>query len=139
MLTLAAATQSAVFAAPFALVAAAIAEWQSLRGLLYYVIVGLAISAGGFAAIYAGEPPGPATIVNSYAASAYAVAGLVGGIIYWLLAGRFAGEVIEEDEYAAMPAEPQQKLNRPAAATPPRPIPAAPPPSSTPAVPPRKA
>jgi len=94
-LTLAAATQSAVFAAPFALVAAAIAEWQSLRGMTYYAFVGLAISAGGFLSLWAGEQ---FTTESYYAMAAYGASGLFGGIAYWLLAGQWAGEPPYEDE-----------------------------------------
>ena len=136
ILSLAAATQSAVFAAPFALVAAAIAEWQGLRSLLYYLTIGLAISAGGFVALYAAEIENQPSIVNSYAMTAYGLSGLVGGLVYWLLAGRFAGDSSYEDDLApptmssTMPPKPAV---RPAAAVPPSPrpgsTPAAPPPS----------
>jgi hypothetical protein len=60
VLSLLAATHSAIFAFPFALIAIAVAEWQAVRSWLYYVIVGLTI-------------------------------GFVGGLAYWLFAGRLAG------------------------------------------------
>lgn len=87
-----AATHSAVFAAPFALIGAAIGEWQSLRSLSYYAIVGLAIALAGFLAVYQSEPQGAASIVNSYAMAAYGFSGLIGGIAYWLISGRYAGD-----------------------------------------------
>lgn len=90
-LTLFAATQTAVFAAPFALIAATIGEWQSIRGWTYYVITGIAIAAAGFAALYSSENVGQPTIVNRYALLAYFSAGIVGGFVYWLFAGRGAG------------------------------------------------
>jgi hypothetical protein len=92
-----AATHSAVFAAPFALIGAAIGEWQSLRSLSYYAIVGLAIAIGGFLAVYQSEPQGAASIVNSYAMAAYGVSGLLAGIAYWLIAGRHAGDDVIGD------------------------------------------
>lgn len=140
MLSLAAATQSAMFAAPFALVAAAVAEWQGLRGILYYALIGLAISAGGFVALFASEVDSHATIINSYASAAYAVSGLLGGIAYWLVAGRYAGEPQVEDD-PALPSTltPPPKINRPAAAMPSvRPGPTGPTTSTTPAVPQRR-
>jgi hypothetical protein len=92
-----AATHSAVFSAPFALVAAAIGEWQSIRSWVYYALAGLAIAIAGFIAIHFGESAGPNTIVNQYAILAFLCAGVVGGWIYWLFSGRFAGDPIEAE------------------------------------------
>jgi hypothetical protein len=86
------ATHSAVFSAPFALVAAAIGEWQSIRGIVFYVLSGIAIAVAGFIALFSGEAAGPRSIVNQYAVFAYLSAGLAGGLVYWLCAGRFAGD-----------------------------------------------
>lgn len=120
------ATHSAVFAAPFAFLAAAISEWQAIRGFFFHTLVGLGIALAGFAAQYFGEAPGAASIFNTYAMEAYGATGLVGGFIYWLFAGRRAGH--DDDIY------------QPAIQPPTRPkTPAAPPPSSssgtTPAIP----
>lgn len=90
------ATHSGVFAAPFALVAAAIGEWQSIRNWFYYTLSGIAIAVAGFIALYSGEATGQATIVNSYALAAYLCAGLVGGLVYWLIAGRLSGEPLDQ-------------------------------------------
>ena len=92
-----AATHSAVFSAPFALVAAAIGEWQSIRSWVYYALAGIAIALAGFIALYSGETTGPNSIVNQYATLAYLAAGLVGGWVYWLLSGRYAGDAIEAE------------------------------------------
>lgn len=89
------ATHSGVFAAPFALVAAAIGEWQSIRNWVYYTLSGIAIAVAGFIALYSGESTGQATIVNSYALAAYLCAGVAGGLVYWLIAGRLSGEPLE--------------------------------------------
>lgn len=87
-----AATHSAVFSAPFALVAAAIGEWQAIRSWVYYALAGTAISIAGFIALYSGETSTTNSIVNQYAAIAYLCSGLVGGWVYWLFSGRYAGE-----------------------------------------------
>jgi len=50
LLTLAAATHSAVFAAPFALIGAVFGEWQRVGGWLYYVLVAIVIAGIGFTA-----------------------------------------------------------------------------------------
>lgn len=86
------ATHAAVFSAPFALVAAAIGEWLSARSALYYVVVGLIVAMVGFLAQYHGETAGDPTIANTYATMAYVTTGIVAGLVYWLLAGRRAGE-----------------------------------------------
>lgn len=84
LLILLAATQSAVFAAPFALLAAVVAAWLPTRSRLYFIAAGLAIGLGGFFAQHVGES-GPSTILNRYALTAYAVSGLAAGLVYWLV------------------------------------------------------
>ncbi len=86
-----AAVISAIFAAPFALVAAAVSEWRRLRSLTYYALSGLGIALIGFLAHYSAEAQGAPTIVNNYALTAFLTAGFVGGLTYWLLHGRHAG------------------------------------------------
>lgn len=86
-----AATYIAFFALPFALIVAAIGEWFSLRGMVYYIVAGLAIATAGFLAQQASETPGQTTIVNAFAIQAFVLTGLVAGLVYWLLAGRYAG------------------------------------------------
>lgn len=85
LLMLLAATQSAVFAAPFAFLAAAVAAWQPIRSALFFAACGIAIALAGFFAQYAAEA-GPNTILNRYAFAAYAASGLAGGLVYWLIA-----------------------------------------------------
>jgi hypothetical protein len=101
--TLLAATHSAVFSAPFALVAAAIGEWQTIRSWVYYALAGTAISIAGLMALFSGEVTGPNSIVNQYAVIAFLASGLAGGWVYWLFSGRFAGDdaVAEEELRAA--------------------------------------
>jgi hypothetical protein len=81
----------AVFALPFALIAAALGEWFGWRGLVYYVLAGLAVAATGLLTQQAAELPGQATIANAYAIQAFLVAAILAGCVYWLLAGRAAG------------------------------------------------
>ena len=92
LLALAAATHSAVFAAPFALIAAVFAEWQRIGSWLYYTLVGVGIAAVGFAAQSWTESggQGEGSILNSYAVTAFIVTGFVAGVVYWLVAGRSA-------------------------------------------------
>jgi len=90
LLSLAAGTYSAVFAAPFALIGAGFGECQRIGSWLYYVLVGIAIAGVGFLAQFWTEATGEASIVNSYAVTAFIVTGFVAGIVYWLFAGRYA-------------------------------------------------
>ncbi len=90
-LVLRAATQSAIFSAGFAGFAIFIAEWQQLRDWLYYAIIGGLIALGGFLAQYASENAAEPTIWNNYALAAFMTSGGVGGLIYWMFAGRHAG------------------------------------------------
>jgi drug/metabolite transporter (DMT)-like permease len=85
------ATHSAMFAAPFALIAAAIGEWQGIRNWSYYALAGVAIAVAGFLAQYQGEDVTQPTIVNNYALTAFLTSGFIGGIVYWLFSGRDAG------------------------------------------------
>ena len=90
LLSLAAGTHSAVFAAPFALIGAGFGEWQRIGSWLYYVLVAIAIAGVGFLAQFWTEATGEASIVNSYAVTAFIVTGFVAGIVYWLFSGRYA-------------------------------------------------
>src|SRR5262245_7254434 len=88
-LALIAATQAALFSAPFAALAIGISEWQGIRAPLAYAAVGAAIGASGFL-VQAAAETGAATILNGYALSAYLAAGIAGGLVYWAISGRKA-------------------------------------------------
>ena len=90
-LALLAATHSAIFALPFALIAISIAEWQAIRSWLYYTIAGILIALGGFYAEYLAEVAGQPTIVNDYAVRTFLTVGFFGGLAYWLVSGCRAG------------------------------------------------
>jgi hypothetical protein len=90
-LSLLAATHSAIFAFPFAFIAIALAEWRCIRSWVYYAIVGILIALGGFGAEYLNEVGGQPSIVNAYAMRAFLAVGFLGGVAYWLAAGRRGG------------------------------------------------
>jgi hypothetical protein len=90
-LTLLTAIDSARFAALFALIASSTAEWWGIRGWIYYAVAGIATATAGFTAQNASASGGQPALVNNYVLTAYLTAGFVGGIVYWLFAGRLAG------------------------------------------------
>jgi len=85
LLVLLAATQSAVFSAPFAILAAVVARAQAIRSVVYFAAIGVAIALAGFFAQYVGEA-GPQTILNRYALAAYVASGITAGLAYWYVA-----------------------------------------------------
>lgn len=109
VLSLLAATHSAIFALPFALIAIGIAELSRVRSWIYYVLVGIVIALGGFAAEYLNEVPGQPSIFNNYALGAFLAVGVLSGLAYWLVAGRRAGGKrgdVPPPPAAAHPADP---------------------------------
>lgn len=84
-----AATQSAIFAAPFAVIAVGLSEALSWRRLVTYLAIGVLIGLSGYVTVLAGEGPGP-TLLNDHAFWAFAVSGLAAGAVYWLVAARRA-------------------------------------------------
>ena len=111
-LALLAATHSAIFGAAFALIAAGIAEWLSIRSIGYFLFAGTAIALLGFMAQYASEVYGQPTILNNYALQAYLTAGFFAGLAYWLAAGHRAGEHGGDDDYerSGRSEEPRQRI-----------------------------
>ncbi len=93
LLWLAATTQGVIFSAVFALVAVIIAEWLGKRDWIYYASTGILISVLGFLAQWASEPTGQgwSVVDSSYPLVAFLATGFVGGFVYWMWAGRFAG------------------------------------------------
>lgn len=89
-LVLLTATHQALFVLPLALIAAVVTEVNRIRGWLTYAILGVVIAVAGFYLQYTSEG-GVRTIVNPYAAQAYIIEGGLAGLVYWLIAGRFAG------------------------------------------------
>lgn len=91
-LTLRAASHCALFAASFALLTAAFGEWNGIRNWPFYALAGVVIALLGLAAQYSSEDISSPTIVNNYAITAFVTSGFIGGFIYWLFAGRDAGD-----------------------------------------------
>ena len=116
LLSLAAATHSAVFAAPFALIGAGFGEWHRIGSWMYYVLIAIAIATVGFLAQYWTEAQGAASIANNYAVTAFLVTGFVAGFVYWLFAGRFARGRNPEPEIVPPP-KPAAASNGPSAQT----------------------
>lgn len=104
-LALLTATHAGIFASVFALLTIIVGEWQRICGSHYYALAGLAIAGAGFFAQYSSEAAGEATIFNPYALAAFLASGVVGGIVYWLFAGRYAGGRRRENEFQS-PREP---------------------------------
>ncbi len=86
-LALLAAVQSAVFAAPFALLAAGLASRLTIRSRLYFAAAGVAIALAGFFVQSLRETGVEAALsLNRYALAAYAASGLAAGLAYRLVA-----------------------------------------------------
>ena len=89
-LTLLTATSQSLFSVPLSLIAITVAEINRWRGWLTYAVLGILVALAGYCVQYVGEGE-LRTILNTYAAQAYAIEGLVAGLVYWLISGRFAG------------------------------------------------
>ncbi len=85
------AAQAALFAAPFGLFVALIGEWKGNRNWVFYALAGLLMALLGFLAQHSTEQVGQPTIVNNYALTAFITSGFIGGLVYWLFSGRWAG------------------------------------------------
>lgn len=77
------------------LVAAALTEGIKVRGLLAYLVVGCAIGFVRELPIGAFMVGGSVLSVDTEAAQLSVAAGAVGGLVYWLIAGRSAGRWLE--------------------------------------------
>jgi hypothetical protein len=84
------ATHQAFFVVPLAVIAVVLAEINRLRSWLAYALIGAVIAGAGFYLQFVSESA-IRTIINPYAGQAYAIEGIAAGLVYWLLAGRFAG------------------------------------------------
>ena len=84
-------------------------RYSRVRSWIYYVLIGIAIALGGFAAEYLNEVPGQPSIFNNYALGAFIAVGILSGLAYWLVAGRRAGGNrgdVPPPSAAAPPADP---------------------------------
>jgi hypothetical protein len=96
LLASALAAWAGAFACIPALVAILMAEAFGWRSLLFYLLAGGAIGLG-YAWTF--KPPDAAS-ASSAGPELYLAAGLVGGLVYWLLAGRSARLTIAKSESA---------------------------------------
>ena len=80
-----------LFTAPLAFVVVTLGELMIRRAWSYYALSGILMAGiGVFAQRTAGQIGQP-TIANNYALTAFLASGFVGGLVYWIIAGRFAG------------------------------------------------
>jgi hypothetical protein len=82
---------SFIFAAPLVLLIGIFGEVLRVRSFAFYLLAGIFVALAGFAALYSNEGPTDPTLANSYAIATYLTTGFVGGLVYWLVSGRFAG------------------------------------------------
>lgn len=93
-LALPVATHTAIFAAPFALVAIALGEWMKSHNWTYYGIAGIVIAAIGFVSQLQSESAAQdwSVLTSNYPAIAFLTTGFVAGFTYWVFSGRFVGQ-----------------------------------------------
>lgn len=93
LLTFPIATHMALFSSVMALAAIAFSELRSIREWIYYALGGIIMSMLGFFAQVSSESQGQTWSIsaNNYPLLAFITSGFVGGVVYWLYAGRHAG------------------------------------------------
>lgn len=82
---------SGIFGAPFALIALMVAEWRCFRGPIYYAATGFGMAMLGFLAQISGHGFAQPMMVLLYVLTAFTLAGVSAGLVYWLVSGRKAG------------------------------------------------
>lgn len=100
------ATALGIFAAPLALVAIGVSEWQGIRAQGYYLLVAVAIALLGFFVQQSTETAGDLTIMNKFALAAFLTTGFSSGTVYWLVSGRRAGGGRADVEYVTVQTQP---------------------------------
>jgi hypothetical protein len=65
-------------------------EVRKIAGWTFYALVGLGTALLGFFLQHASESRGEPSIFQAYALFAFLVAGLLGGLVYWVSSGRYA-------------------------------------------------
>jgi hypothetical protein len=82
---------SAIFGAPFSIIALAVAEWRRLKSPIYYAAAGFGIAMLGFLTQITGHGFTQPLPVTLYLLAAFTCTGVAAGTAYWLVAGRLAG------------------------------------------------
>ncbi|MYZ49344.1 hypothetical protein [Propylenella binzhouense] len=95
LLTLGVAAAAAVVAALPAFVAILAAEILAIRSVLFYLLLGGSIGIGGGLFLHA-----PDGVLAAADAQLFGATGCVGGLAYWLMAGRGAGLAQPEESQA---------------------------------------
>jgi hypothetical protein len=73
-----------------ALASAIFAEVRGVARWWFYALVGIATAAASFLVLYVSEkPPEGTSFLTGYVLAAFLTSGLVGGLAYWALSGRF--------------------------------------------------
>jgi hypothetical protein len=90
-----AAIHMGLFTGPLAFVVVALGELTMRRTWSYYALSGILMAGIGFFAQRTAGQIGQPTIANNYALTAFLASGFVGGLVYWIVAGRFAGRNVE--------------------------------------------
>jgi hypothetical protein len=80
----------ALSAAIPALAGVVFAETRKIGGFTFFALAGIAMAAAGFLLQHFSEPAGAPGIFQAYALIAFLTAGLIGGVVYWACAGRYA-------------------------------------------------
>lgn len=93
---------SFVFAAPLVLLIGIFCEALRVRSFAFYILAGVFVALAGFAALFSSEGPTDPTLANSYAIATYLTTGFVCGLVYWLVAGRFAGGRLKANDDAVV-------------------------------------
>jgi hypothetical protein len=79
----------AIYAVLPALAGAIFAEVRKVAGWWFYALAGIATAAAAFLVLHLSEAAGETSLLSSYALAAFITSGLVGGLAYWALSGRF--------------------------------------------------
>jgi hypothetical protein len=79
----------AIYAVLPALAGAIFAEVRKVAGWWFYALAGIATAVAAFLVLYLSEAAGETSLLSSYALAAFITSGLVGGLAYWALSGRF--------------------------------------------------
>jgi hypothetical protein len=78
----------AISAAVPAMLAAVFAETRKVASWLFYAFAGVATAGAGLIVQHLTVPR--VNILQTYALAAFLTAGLIGGLVYWALSGRYA-------------------------------------------------
>lgn len=113
LLTFPIATHMALFSSVMALAAIAFSELRGIREWIYYALGGIVMSMLGFFAQVSSETQGQTWSIsaNNYPLLAFITSGFIGGVVYWLYAGRHAGHSAHRAVAHAQPIPVNRNVN----------------------------